>query len=199
MTTRTQRLALPKPSLLTHPDRRYLLRPSPVWPVSPRALQAVPSERLCKLAQPKTPAAGWQPELPLLTPLSRATQTAMASPRTCHLAQPKRRQALSDLIPGPEAKPSGTYRASAHTELLASPKLQHPKYRCERSPLWPVSRAARSYTASPRVLELSGPRERKDPSEGQDTAAVSRAALSASPSARIRQLSLPLPRKCSSK
>lgn len=47
----------------------HSLRLSPIWKVSQWALRAVPSERLCKLAQPRPPAAGWQPGRPLPTPV----------------------------------------------------------------------------------------------------------------------------------
>lgn len=38
------------------------VRLSPVWEVSRGALQALASSRLCSLAQPRAPAAGWQPD-----------------------------------------------------------------------------------------------------------------------------------------
>lgn len=123
--------------------------------------------------------------------------------------------------PGPVTR--FPFKASAHTELLASrfqpheeinhqllylqfnlsflspaPKHDHPMHQGERSVRWPVSRAARSHVASRRLDELSGPKERKALFEGYDPYAVSRAARSASASARIQQLCLPLPRRCSS-
>lgn len=67
--------------------------------------------------------------------------------------------------------------------VFAAPKHDHPGFEGERSVCWLVSRAARHYNASQRLLEPY---------------TVSRAARSASPSPRIRQLCLPLPRKCSS-
>ncbi|XP_041669148.1 theg spermatid protein [Cheilinus undulatus] len=174
---------------------------SPTWEVSEQALRAVPSERLCHLAKPRVCATGWQPDRLLLAPLNRATQTAVASSRICQLAQPKRRPALEDF--GHKCKPETIThvprRASAHIELLAAPKLEHPKFEGGRSVCWLVSRAARNHVPSQRLLELSGPKERKALFEGYDPYAVSRAACSASPSPRIQQLSLPLPRKCSSK
>lgn len=45
-------------------------RRSPIWEVTEWALRAVPSKRLCRLAQPRVPAAGWQPDRPLLAPVS---------------------------------------------------------------------------------------------------------------------------------
>ncbi|KAM6968608.1 sperm microtubule associated protein 2 [Tautogolabrus adspersus] len=174
---------------------------SPTWEVSEWALQAVASDRLCSLAQPRAPAAGWQLDRPLLAPLNRTTQTAVATSRICQLAQPRRRLALEGS--GHKSKPEPIshvpYRASAHIELLATPKHDHPKFRGERSVCWLVSRAARSHVVSQRLLELSSPKERKALFEGYDPYRVSRAASSASPSPRIQQLSLPLPRKCSSR
>ncbi|CAJ1074432.1 theg spermatid protein [Xyrichtys novacula] len=174
---------------------------SPTWEVSKWALQAVASDRLCRLAKPLQPAAGWQPDRPLLAPLNRATQTAMPTSRICQLAQPRRRPVLEgdDHKPKPEPTTHISYRASAHIELLATPKHDHTKFREERPVSWIVSKAARNYVASKRVLELSSPKERTALFEGYDPYVVSRAARSASSSPRIQQLSLPLPRKCSSK
>ncbi|XP_060938143.1 sperm microtubule associated protein 2 [Limanda limanda] len=222
MATRTHKLAQPKANLLSCPDRRSVywldelppertgphtkihLTPrclSPIWEVSEWALRAVPSKRLCSLAQPRAPAAGWEPERPLLVPLNRATQTAVATARVSQLAQPRRRQVQQNS--GHKSKPvSMTHlprRASAHTELLSTPKQEHRGFEGGRSVCWPVSRAARSCVAGERLLELSIPKERKALFEGYDPYIVSRAARSASPSPRIQELSLPLPRKCRSK
>ncbi|XP_075873903.1 sperm microtubule associated protein 2 [Nelusetta ayraudi] len=172
---------------------------SPIWEVSSGALKAVASSRLCRLALPRPAAAGWQPIRPLSPTVQRAAwTTAAATVRICQLAQPKRKPALEGLGPTPKA-PTTAYKASAHTELLAAPKPEHPKFRGERPALWPVSGAAGKYEASRRLRELSSPRERKALFEGYDPYTVSRAALSACPSPRVRQLSAPLPRKCSSK
>lgn len=46
------------------------VRLSPVWGVSRGALQAPASSRLCSLAQPRAPAAGWQPDRQLPQPVS---------------------------------------------------------------------------------------------------------------------------------
>ncbi|XP_053290799.1 testicular haploid expressed gene protein [Pleuronectes platessa] len=184
MATRTHKLAQPKANRLSYPDRRSVywldelppertgphtkihLTPrwselcrskklhtqvtlSPIWEVSEWALRAVPSKRLCSLAQPRAPAAGWEPECPLLVPVT--------------------------------------------------PKHEHRGFEGGRSVCWPISRAARSFVAGERLLELSVPKARKALFEGYDPYVVSRAARSASPSPRIQELSLPLPRKCSSK
>ncbi|XP_062413268.1 sperm microtubule associated protein 2 [Pungitius pungitius] len=173
-------------------------RLSPTWKVSEWALRAVASDRLRRLAQPRLHAAGWQPEPPQPNSLNRLTQTAATTTRICQLAQPKRRQLLEGC--GPKTKAvTMTHRpckASAHIELLATPKLHHPKFEGERSVCWSVSRAARNSVASERLLELSVPKERNALFEGYDPYVVTQAARSASPSPRIRRLCLPLPRKC---
>ncbi|KAF7646848.1 hypothetical protein LDENG_00181540 [Lucifuga dentata] len=174
---------------------------SPIWEVSRWALEAIPSERLCCLAQSRPPAAGWQPSRVLLAPLSRAVTSAVATPRICQLAQSKRRLLLegpthtSDIVPTSHK----LCRASAHIELLATPKHDHPNFIGEHSVYWPISRAARSAVASKRLLELSSPKERKALFEGYNPYIVSQAACSASASPRIQQLCQPLPRKCSTK
>uniref|UniRef100_A0A3Q1E9F0 Sperm microtubule associated protein 2 n=1 Tax=Acanthochromis polyacanthus TaxID=80966 RepID=A0A3Q1E9F0_9TELE len=174
---------------------------SPIWEVSEWALRAVPSERLCRLARSRAPAAGWQPDHSLPLPLSRGTLTAVATSRICQLAQPKKKQILERSSSKSKPVPINHLpsRASAHIELLATPKHDHPKFKGERSVCWPVSKAARSYVASQRLLDLSSPKERKALFEGYDPYVVSRAARSARPSPRIQELCLPLPRKCSSK
>ncbi|KAK5857659.1 hypothetical protein PBY51_010887 [Eleginops maclovinus] len=173
---------------------------SPEWEVSDAALRAVPSDHLRTLALPHAPAVGWQPERSLLTRLNRGTQTAVPTARVCQLAQPKRRPIRENY--GPKSKPLPLthipYKASAHIELLATPKHDHPKFQGQRSVCWPVSRAARNCSANQRLLELCGPKNRKALFEEYDPYVVSRAARSASPSPRIQQLCLPLPRKCTS-
>ncbi|XP_015254964.1 theg spermatid protein [Cyprinodon tularosa] len=174
---------------------------SPIWEVSKWALRAVPSERLCKLAQPRPPAPGWQPGRPLPTPVSRGTQSAVASSRLRELAQPRRQQlqVLSSCRSEPRPTTQLASRTSAHIEVLATPKHNHPEYKGERPVCWPVSKAARHHVASQRLCELSYPKRRKALFEGYNPYVVSRAARSANPSTRIQELCLPLPRKYSSK
>uniref|UniRef100_A0AAV2JGK2 Uncharacterized protein n=1 Tax=Knipowitschia caucasica TaxID=637954 RepID=A0AAV2JGK2_KNICA len=215
MAKRIQQLAQPKPNRLRFPDRRSVywldklppeksgsitkidLTPrwqelsrskkistqvilDPEWKVSEWALKAVPSLHLCRLAVPRLPAADWRPERPLLAPLSRATQTAVATARICRLAEPRKKlQEAFSSSTKPAAVSSGSSRSSAHIELLASESAQKAK-------------------PSPRLQELSTPREKKALYEGFNPYIISRAARSACPSPRVRQLSLPLPRKCSS-
>ncbi|XP_028294435.1 sperm microtubule associated protein 2 [Gouania willdenowi] len=171
---------------------------SPTWEVSQWALKAVPSDRLCSLAQPRRPAAGWQHERLLLVPLSRGTQSAVASARICQLAEPRKKHVLEESSPSSRSEPMTrlSSKANSHIELLATPKHQHPMFKEDRSVCWTVSKTARNHVASQRLLHLSTPRERKALFEGYDPYRVSLASRSARPSPRIQQLSLPLPRKC---
>ncbi|XP_061823902.2 sperm microtubule associated protein 2-like [Nerophis lumbriciformis] len=150
-----------------------LLR-SPMWKVSESALRAVASERLCRLAQPRGPPPSWQPALPLPTPLRKATQTAVATPRICQLARPKTRP----LVAGHGCQlgtPKIPRKATARTELLATPKQEHPKHEGGRPVCWPVSRAARTYVPSQRLVALSSPKQRKSLFEGYKQYGVSSA------------------------
>ncbi|XP_029900742.1 testicular haploid expressed gene protein-like [Myripristis murdjan] len=177
------------------------IRVSPTWEVNQCALRAIPSERLCCLAQPRLPVADWQPSRPLPAALSPAVRSVVASPRICELAQPKRRLGLHGSTHESKTAPVSCKpcKASAHIELLATPKHDHPNYLGERSMSWSVSMAARNAVASERILELSHPKQRKALFEGYNPYIVSRAARSASPSPRLQELSLPLPRKCTTK
>lgn len=58
--------------LMPHASCLSVTRVSPTWEVSQCALRAVPSERLCCLAQPRLPAADWQPSRPLPVAVSNA-------------------------------------------------------------------------------------------------------------------------------
>lgn len=58
-------------SPLPHPLFSFL-RLSPIWEVSEHALRAVASSRLCSLAQPRAPVAGWRQDRLPLAPVSNA-------------------------------------------------------------------------------------------------------------------------------
>ncbi|XP_063353808.1 sperm microtubule associated protein 2 [Pelmatolapia mariae] len=167
---------------------------SPIWQVSEWALKAVPSKRVCHLAQPRAPAAGWQPACPLSVPVS--TQTAVATSRICQLAQPKRRQVVEKSRH--KSKHALSHPVDTITFVALAPKNDHPEFKGDRPVCWSISKAAKSYITSQRLLDLSSPKERKALYEGYDPYMISRAARSASPSPRIQQLCLPLSRKCSS-
>ncbi|XP_025756635.1 sperm microtubule associated protein 2 isoform X2 [Oreochromis niloticus] len=191
MATRMQQLAQPKPNRLRYPDRR-----SVYW------LDKLPPER-SRLTTKIELTPRWSDlciSKKFYNQVSRGIQTAVATSRICQLAQPKRRQVLE------KSRHKSKYaqvihlpsKASAHIELLATPKNDHPEFKGDRPMCWPVSKAAKSSITSQRLLDLSSPKERKALYEGYDPYMISRAARSASPSPRIQQLCLPLSRKCSS-
>ncbi|KAK1893470.1 Testicular haploid expressed protein [Dissostichus eleginoides] len=207
MATFTKKLAQPKPNRLRYPDRRSVYWLDQMPPESTGSITKIElTPRWSELCRNKTfysqvtISPEWAPERPLLSPLNRGTQTAVPTSRICQLAQPKRRPVLEGCSPKSKPLPLThiPYKASAHIELMATPKHDHPKFEGQRSVCWPVSRAARNCSASHRLLELCGPKKRKALFEGYDPNIVSRAARSASPSPRIQQLCLPLPRKCAS-
>ncbi|XP_035617333.2 uncharacterized protein LOC118374944 isoform X2 [Oncorhynchus keta] len=104
-------------------------RSSPQWEVSVAALSAYPSNRVCSLALPRLPTAGWVSDRPLLASLSRAVRTAVASPRVCQLACPKRRQGLysphsskTSLAPPTQLQPPPDY-SSLPSLSLTTPSM----------------------------------------------------------------------------
>nr|XP_029505054.1 testicular haploid expressed gene protein-like isoform X2 [Oncorhynchus nerka] len=171
-------------------------RSSPQWEVSVAALSAYPSNRVCSLALPRLPTAGWVSDRPLLASLSRAVRTAVASPRVCQLACPKRRQGLySPHSSKTSLAPPHPAATSSRLQLLAIPKSDHPQYAQDRPVIWPVRKAV----ASERVQVLSRPNQRKALFQGYNPYTVTLAARSASASPRLQELCLPLPRKCKGK
>ncbi|XP_030630527.1 sperm microtubule associated protein 2 [Chanos chanos] len=175
-------------------------RQSPVWVVSTAALSARPSDRVRYLALPRLPAAGWQPERPLLAALSVAVRTAEASQRICQLAHPKRMKKIPNQKDSKAsitaAPPCST---SSRIHLLATPKSNHSQYMLDRPVTCPVSRSTRKAVASERVQVLAQPKPRKALFQGYDPYRVNAAARSANASPRVLELCMPLPRKCKAK
>nr|DBA28369.1 TPA: hypothetical protein GDO54_008748 [Pyxicephalus adspersus] len=64
-------------------------RASPIWPVSSRALQAVPSLRVEKLAEPKSVSQHWMEDRSVYTTVTEGAKIASASARIIELARPK--------------------------------------------------------------------------------------------------------------
>ncbi|XP_076837762.1 sperm microtubule associated protein 2 [Brachyhypopomus gauderio] len=174
------------------------IRRSPEWRVSVAALKACPSDRVRMLALPRLPAAGWQPDRPLLPTLNMAKRTTRVSARICQLARPKRTREFWDACDGSKASLAAPRKTppSYRTALLATPKQDHPQYRPDRPVSWPVSKAAQRTTASPRLQTLATPRHRVPLHDGFDPYRVSAAARVASASPRVRELSLPPLRRC---
>ncbi|XP_060761398.1 sperm microtubule associated protein 2 [Neoarius graeffei] len=199
LTSRWSQLSERKKIITHYEDNRE----SPEWKVSTAALKAHPSERVCSLAQPRPPAAGWQPDRPLLSTFGMGVRTkAKASPRICQLAHPKKtRMALapsfnstnSNLTLPPQAKPS------SRIHLLAIPKKEHPHYRPDRPVSSHVPKSVLEAGASERLQVLARPKPRKPLIEGFDPYKVSSAARAATASPRVQELSLPVARRCRTK
>ncbi|XP_037551245.1 theg spermatid protein [Nematolebias whitei] len=134
---------------------------SPIWEVSRWALRAEPSERLCVLAQPRGPAAGWQPERPLPTPVSK-TRQKISLARSYFCQSPKQNHHQWE-----GARPACWPVSRAARSCVASQRLVQlscPKTRtalCAGYDPNVVSRAALSARPSPRIQELSLPLPRK--------------------------------------
>ncbi|XP_028831074.1 sperm microtubule associated protein 2 [Denticeps clupeoides] len=186
LTPRWSQLSEPK---RFHPGLQESRRP-PVWEVSAAALSARPSQRVCRLALPRPPAQGWEPQRPLLNVV---VKTAVASPRICQLAQPKKKPQEESRMPAP-TMPSGS--SSSRIRQLARPKPDHPEYRTNRPATQPVTAAARNAVASERVQVLAQHRFHHDEVRGSDPYAISPAALTTSASPRVLELCVPLARKC---
>ncbi|XP_026875490.2 theg spermatid protein [Electrophorus electricus] len=97
---------------------------SPEWKVSGAALKACPSDRISALALPRLPAAGCQPDRPLLPTTSLAMRTTRVSARICQLACPnKNRRMLTHSCSSSETSQAAPQKTlpSLRTLLLATP------------------------------------------------------------------------------
>ncbi|XP_051769199.1 theg spermatid protein [Ctenopharyngodon idella] len=199
LTPRLEQLTQSKQSSRFYEESRR----SPEWVVSAAALKACPSQRVCSLALPRVPVDGWQPDRPLLAPLSIAVKTAKPSLRIRHLAQPKQTKMVSSLSTH-FSTDSSTHAFGAPTTpssrilQLASPKQVHAQHALARPVSWPVPDRVLKAVASERVQTLARPKTRQALFEGYDPYRVSPAARAATASPRLLELSLPLPRKCKS-
>ncbi|XP_067308914.1 sperm microtubule associated protein 2 [Pseudorasbora parva] len=174
-------------------------RRSPEWTVSAAALKACPSQRVCSLALPRVPVDGWQPDRPLLAPLSVAVKTAKPSPRIWHLAQPKKAKMVLTQAPSIDSS-NHTFgiptQPSSRILQLASPKQVHAQHTLARPVSWPVPDRVLKAVASESLKTLARPKTRQALFEDYDPYRVSPAARAATASPRLLELSLPLPRKC---
>ncbi|XP_009976118.1 PREDICTED: testicular haploid expressed gene protein-like, partial [Tauraco erythrolophus] len=132
-------------------------------------------DRIRELAEPKKAACAndrrlvWGNQETIWT-LSQSAMTIQPSPRTVALAKPKKdfgKHQCRSVICGREStiweRPLvPDFRVPSDRLLkLSEPKKYHAAYLQQRpreSPQWPVSRAALSYEASPRILELARPK-----------------------------------------
>ncbi|KAM4807859.1 sperm microtubule associated protein 2 [Rhinophrynus dorsalis] len=200
LSPRQEELAQPKPVRRMCEDR-----PSPIWPISPNALLAVPSPRLEQLAQAKTVSQEWKEDRSVYSIVSEGAEKASATPRTVHLAKPKNcatlpctpnshqeegdGRSLSNKIVGPTAR----------IKTLALPKTVPPQYQPNLPVLRSVPDSALHTQASDRVCQLAKPKPRKAVFEGYDPYRISSATIHAEASPRILELSTPPARRQQSK
>ncbi|XP_077078536.1 sperm microtubule associated protein 2 isoform X1 [Siphateles boraxobius] len=197
LTPRLEQLAQSKQSSRFFKESRR----SPEWMVSAAALKARPSQRVCSLAVPHVPVDGWQPDRPLLAPLSVAVKTAKPSPRICNLAQPKRVKMVLTQAPSVDSSTHAfgiPIPPSSRILQLASPKQVHAQHALARPVSGPVPDRVLKAVASDSLQTLARPKTRQALFEGYEPYRVSPAARAATASPRLMELSLPLPRKCKS-
>ncbi|CAI9581704.1 unnamed protein product, partial [Staurois parvus] len=124
-------------------------RPSPIWPVSSSALQAVPSPRVEKLAEPRSVNQYWMKDRSVYSIITEGAKRTSASPRIVQLAKPKR-HTDNGMTSRPEShqdeekekespRSNKSVTASARTEELAVPKAEHPQYHHDLSVIRHVS------------------------------------------------------------
>ncbi|XP_056151390.1 sperm microtubule associated protein 2 [Lampris incognitus] len=132
------------------------IRDSPIWVVSKGALHAHASHRLCALALPRCPAAGWQPDRPILASVSstKALLKTKQAPKHEHPMYSRERP-MSWHIP----RAARNAVASKRVVELSCPKERKALF--EGYNPYIVSQAARSAQPSPRLQELCLPLPRK--------------------------------------
>lgn len=178
-------------------------RPSPIWPVTPKALQAVPSPRVERLAEPKNVSQYWMEDRSVYSIVTEEAKRASASARIVQLAKPKNH--TGNVMPSRPAshqdeekespRSNKTVTASSRTEELAVPKGEHSQYQHDLSVIRHVSASALQAQASDRVCQLSKPKTRKSLFEGYDPYRISPAAKHAEASPRIVELCIPPARR----
>ncbi|XP_072260851.1 sperm microtubule associated protein 2 isoform X2 [Pyxicephalus adspersus] len=198
--SRLDNLARPKVNFLKYKDRA-----SPIWPVSSRALQAVPSLRVEKLAEPKSVSQHWMEDRSVYTTVTEGAKIASASARIIELARPKNcanneipntpKSYLNEDEDKESLRSNKSVTASARTEALAAPKTEHPQYQHDLPVLRNVPAAALHIQASDRVCQLAKPKIRKHIFEGYDPYRISPAAKNAEASPRITELCTPPARR----
>ncbi|XP_075607768.1 sperm microtubule associated protein 2-like isoform X1 [Balearica regulorum gibbericeps] len=168
-------------------------------------------DRIQELAEPKKVACANDPRLvwgnqETIWTLSRHAVTAQPSPRTVALAKPKQDFGKHQCSCGQESmiceRPPLVNFGFLSDRLLklSEPKKYQAAYlqqRPRQSPEWPVSPAALSYKASPRILELARPKvlhpeflyAREVPTQVTNVVAMARA------SSRLQRLAEPRVRK----
>ncbi|XP_038596359.1 testicular haploid expressed gene protein [Tachyglossus aculeatus] len=180
---RLEQLAKPKPIYLFYNENRR----SPIWNVSRAALLAEASPRLKTLSAPKTWSNSWMTEHSISTPVSKAALTTQAKPRTLELAVPKKQTVPSTEKLNKTKFPSSDLKRLQLIEPKPEPQSHQPKIPAQR----PVVEDTKNAVASPRIMQLAKPKERKGVRKDYNPYLISPATLMAEASPRTLELSTP--------
>ncbi|XP_014672913.1 PREDICTED: testicular haploid expressed gene protein-like [Priapulus caudatus] len=179
-----------------HPD--YMGdRPTPVSPVSRAAKNAIANGRIQILSLPRVVPKDYQPLRSSYTVVSPAAKNAKASRRLKELAkchQPSSETSIVSTIwwnPTSKERETEKPELSEHLQALAAPKPTHLEYKPNRSVFWPVAPTALQVTASPRIDEISRPKNRPTIDDNYDPYKISQGALHAKPVPRLAELATP--------
>ncbi|ELU07112.1 hypothetical protein CAPTEDRAFT_168481 [Capitella teleta] len=182
----------------------------PIWPVSNAAKKAEATPRLQQLAESKSFHPNHNFDRSVFTDISKSAQNARCSGRLEALAQQKPHLVwqgdknvtlhapvgeFNDTI----TKVSATATkagASERLAVLSEHKNPPPKYKPERSVLWPVTHNAKNAVATTRLQQLSRPKSaRLTQYDFDNWYKVNPSALSAHCTNRLATLAEPIPRK----
>nr|KAF6402670.1 theg spermatid protein [Rousettus aegyptiacus] len=165
-------------------------RTNPVWPVPRSTLEHHASSRLRELATPKVRNNIWCTHMSEVSQVSKAAQMAVPSSRILQLAKPR---APATLLAEWDPVPKPKRHVSDYSRLLhlAMPKAQSEKCVPDRNPRWEVLDVTKKAVASPRIISLAKPKERRDANEGHNPYHISPASLTARASPRLQELATP--------
>nr|KAF6402660.1 theg spermatid protein [Rousettus aegyptiacus] len=148
------------------------------------------SSRLRELATPKVRNNIWCTHMSEVSQVSKAAQMAVPSSRILQLAKPR---APATLLAEWDPVPKPKRHVSDYSRLLhlAMPKAQSEKCVPDRNPRWEVLDVTKKAVASPRIISLAKPKERRDANEGHNPYHISPASLTARASPRLQELATP--------
>nr|KAF6402662.1 theg spermatid protein [Rousettus aegyptiacus] len=129
------------------------------------------------------------PGAPRLQPPAGAGHPVPSS-RILQLAKPR---APATLLAEWDPVPKPKRHVSDYSRLLhlAMPKAQSEKCVPDRNPRWEVLDVTKKAVASPRIISLAKPKERRDANEGHNPYHISPASLTARASPRLQELATP--------
>nr|KAF6402667.1 theg spermatid protein [Rousettus aegyptiacus] len=155
-----------------------------------RLLEHHASSRLRELATPKVRNNIWCTHMSEVSQVSKAAQMAVPSSRILQLAKPR---APATLLAEWDPVPKPKRHVSDYSRLLhlAMPKAQSEKCVPDRNPRWEVLDVTKKAVASPRIISLAKPKERRDANEGHNPYHISPASLTARASPRLQELATP--------